>query len=572
MKSIAKFIGVVLLLALLVVGGYYAYLGKRGIQGIFSAEQSGGVHETHGVTAPSAASTGERKILYWYDPMRPSYQSDKPGAAPDSGVPLVPAYADAAPSAVPDKPPEATSYAPVQLSPAQQHLIGVTTGRAEYRALQKTIRAVGRVDVDETRIAHIHTKITGWAEQVFVDYTFQHVRKGDPLFTIYSPELVSTQEELLLALKARDYLGSSPFPNVSRGSDSLLEATRRRLSLWDVSPAQIEEIERTGQVQRTITIYSPITGHVTQRRNVFPSTYVTPELEIYTIVDHTQVWINADIYESEIGYVQVGQRAVATTEAYPGKEFSGRISYILPHMEQETRTLKVRLEFPNPNLELKPEMYTHVELKIPLGRRLVVPDSALVDTGARQMVFVVQAPGSFVPRDVRAGVRTDGYIEIQQGLKAGEAVVTSANFLIDSESQLRAALGSMPMGTGVTEMAGRPSAAPSGESPGQPQVQVQLNSVPTPPRVGRNSLSVTVADTAGKPIPNASVKVVFYMPAMPAMGMAAARSEAILNPAEAGVYRGELALPSPGSWQVTVTVERGGAFLGSQQLTVTAQP
>ncbi|OFW28492.1 MAG: hypothetical protein A3J28_14625 [Acidobacteria bacterium RIFCSPLOWO2_12_FULL_60_22] len=571
MKSFAKFIGVVLLLALLVAGVYYADLGKRGIQRIVSAVRSGGAHETHGVTAPSASSTGERKILYWYDPMRPSYQSDKPGAAPDSGVPLVPAYADAAPSAVPDRPPEATSYAPVQLSPAQQHLIGVTTGRAEYRALEKIIRAVGRVDVDETRIAHVHIKTSGWAEEVFVDYTFQHVKQGDPLFTIYSPDLVSTQEELLLALKARDYLGSSPFPNVSRGSDSLLEATRRRLSLWDVSPAQIEEIERTGQVQRTLTIYSPITGHVTQR-NVFPKTFVTPETELYTIVDHSQVWMYANIYESEIGLVELGQHAIATTEAYPGQVLQGRVSYIWPHLDHETRTLKIRMDFPNADLKLKPEMYTQVELKKPLGRRLVVPDSALVDTGARQLVFVVQAPGSFVPRDVRAGVRADGYIEIQQGLKAGEAVVTSANFLIDSESQLRAALGSMPMGTGVTEMAGRPSAPPSGESPGRAEVQIQFRSEPTPPRAGRNNLFVTVTDTAGKPVPNASVKVVFSMPAMPAMGMAARRSEATLNPAEAGVYRGELALPSPGSWQVTVTVERGGAFLGSQQLTVTAQP
>ena len=178
-------------------------------------------------------------------------------------------------AALPERPVEAAAYAPVDLSPSQQHLIGVTTGRAEYRVLEKTIRAVGRVDVDETRIAHIHTKISGWAEQVFADYTYQHVQKGDPLFTIYSPELVATQEELHLALKARDFLGNSAVPGVSRGAGTLLEATRRRLSLWDISPEQIAEIERTGQVQRTITIYSPIMGHVRQR-SVFPSTYVTP--------------------------------------------------------------------------------------------------------------------------------------------------------------------------------------------------------------------------------------------------------------------------------------------------------
>ena len=471
-----------------------------------------------------------------------------------------------------EKPVEAVAYAPVDLSSAQQRLIGVTTGRAEARVLEKTIRAVGRVDVDETRIAHVHTKISGWAEQVFVDYTFQHVQKGDPLFTIYSPELVSTQEELLLALKARDSLRNSAFPGVSQSGDSLLAATRRRLSLWDISPDQIAGIERTGQVQRTMTIYSPITGHVTERRNVFPSTYVTPEMELYTIVDHSVVWINADIYESEIGFVGMGQRAVATTEAYPGEAFTGRVSYIWPHMTQETRTLKVRLEFPNSDLRLKPEMYTNVELKIPLGRRLVVSESAVVDTGTRQIVFVVRSPGSFLPRDVRTGVRVDGSVEILQGLRAGEEVVTSANFLIDSESQLRAALGSMTMGTGVTEMAGRPAAQPSGGAPALSQAQIQFRTEPTPPRAGRNSLSVTVTDAAGNPVPDASVRVVFFMPAMPAMGMAAMRAEASLRPGGPGIYQGEIALPTSGTWQVTVTAEKGGTALGSRQLSVTAQP
>jgi Cu(I)/Ag(I) efflux system membrane fusion protein/cobalt-zinc-cadmium efflux system membrane fusion protein len=295
-------------------------------------------------------------------------------------------------------------------------------------------------------------------------------------------------------------------------------------------------------------------------------------MDLYTIVDHSQVWINAEIYQSEIGFVSVGQRAVATTNAYPGREFVGRVSYVFPHMEHETRTLTIRTEFPNPDLELKPEMYTNVELKIPLGRRLVVPESALVDTGTRQIVFVVQAPGNYLPRDVRTGVRVDGSVEILQGLRAGEEVVTSANFLIDSESQLRAALGSMAMATGVTEMAGRPTTTPAGGAPTAPQAQIQFRSAPTPPRMRGTNLFVTLTDTAGSPISDAAVRVVFFMPSMPAMGMAAIREEAQLNPSGGGVYQGQIRLQSPGTWQVTITAERGGTLLGTQQLSVTAQP
>ena len=217
-------------------------------------------------------------------------------------------------------------------------------------------------------------------------------------------------------------------------------------------------------------------------------------------------------------------------------------------------------------------MYTNVELKIPLGRRLVVPDSALVDTGTRQIVFVVQAVGKYLPRDVRTGVRMDGFVEILEGLRTGEEVVTSANFLIDSESQLRAALGAMTMGTGVTEMAGRPAATPAGGAPTTPQAQIQFRSDPTPPRMRGTNLFVTLTDNAGNPISDASVRVVFFMPAMPAMGMAAIREEAPLNPSGGGAYQGQIRLPSPGTWQVTITAERGGTLLGTQQLSVTAQP
>jgi Cu(I)/Ag(I) efflux system membrane fusion protein/cobalt-zinc-cadmium efflux system membrane fusion protein len=292
-------------------------------------------------------------------------------------------------------------------------------------------------------------------------------------------------------------------------------------------------------------------------------------MELYTITDHSQVWIDGDIYESEIGLVRVGQRATATTDAFPGERFAGQVSFLTPHLEMETRTLKVRMVFPNANFKLRPEMYTQVQMKIPLGRRLVVPDSAVLDTGSRQLVFVVSTPERFEPRDVRLGVRVDGDTEVLSGLKAGDEVVTSANFLIDSESQLRAALGGMTMGTGVTEIGGQ-ARAPASSGATQ-TARIELRTTPSPPRTGSTQLSVIVTEANGSPVTDAAVRVVFFMPAMPTMGMAAMRAEAILTPSQPGEYQGAIQVPSPGTWQVTVTAEKAGSLLGSRQLNLNAR-
>jgi len=515
----------------------------------------------------------ERKVLYYQDPMHPSYRSDKPGVAPDCGMQLVPVYAsDATPGAASARGggQPVADRGPVQISSAQQQLIGLATARAEFRRIEKVIRTVARVDMDETRIARIHARISGWVQKVFVDYTWQHVKKGDPLFTIYSPDVVATEQEYLLALKAKQSLGSSPIQEVAAGADSLLGAARRRLSLWDISEDQINEIEKTGQVKRDLILYSPITGHVTERK-VFPNQYVTPEMELYTVVDHTRVWVYADIYESEIGLVELGQDAVLTVDAYPGEVFRGKVAYLWPHLDMQTRTLKVRMEFPNPDLRLKPEMYGHVELKIPLGRRLVVPDSAGLDSGTRQLVFVEKGPGMFEPRDVKLGVRSDGYVEVLQGLRPREVVASTATFLIDSESQLRAALAGMSLGTMVTEIEGRPARSAGAAPSGVPQLQIDLRTQPEPPRTGKNAVSIRVRDSAGKAVDNAKVTVVFFMPAMPAMGMSASRSEAALDFAGAGEYRGEIELQTTGAWKVTVRVEKDQKTLGTAQFAVTTR-
>ena len=327
------------------------------------------------------------------------------------------------------------------VSPERQQLIGVQFTEITRRPLVKTIQTVGRVDLDERRIAQIHTKISGWIEDVFADFTWQHVQKGDPLFTIYSPELVSAQEEYLLALKAQEELGrgSDTFPKAAEGARSLLEATRSRLRLWDVTTEQMTELERTRQVKRTLTLYSPLSGHVVER-HAFPQMHVTPETTLYIIADHSRVWVHVDIYENEISFVQLRQRGTMTVPAYPGEIFYGTVTYIRPHLEASTRTLKVRLEFPNSDLRLKPEMYAHVELRIPLGTRLVIPKSAVLRTGEQDIVFVDRGGGRMEIRDVRLGIEVDDWYELRSGLEAGDRVVTAANFLIDAESQVQGAM------------------------------------------------------------------------------------------------------------------------------------
>ena len=284
--------------------------------------------------------------------------------------------------------------------------------------------------------------MSGWVQKVFVDSTFQHVTKGEPLFTVYSPDLLAAEQEYLLALKARKTLSQSSLVEVSAGGASLLEAARMKLSLLDVTPDQIHDLEATGKPQREVTIYSPAVGHVLERK-VFPNQYVTPEAELYKIVDHSSMWVYAEVYESDIPYVSEGQEAVVTAEAFPGQRLTGRVSFVEPHMMEETRTERVRMEFPNPDLKLEPGMFVNVELHRGLGRRLTVPVDAVLDSGTHQRVFIDRGKGVFEPRTVTVGARSGDYAVILSGLRAGEHVVTRANFLIDSESNLRESVEGM---------------------------------------------------------------------------------------------------------------------------------
>ena len=402
----------------------------------------------------SAAATpagGEQKILYYEDPMHPWYRSDKPGIAPDCGMKLVPVYASEGAAGAPPPP------GSVQISSARQQLMGVTTARADYRALDKTIRALGQVAIDETRLVNVHVKINGWIQKVFVDFTWQQVRKGEPLFTLYSPDLLATEQEYLLALKARQSLAGSSFHEVAAGGEMLVEAARRRLSLWDLTDNQIRQLEQTGKPQQEITFYAPASGYVLERK-AYPNQYVTPDTEVYRLADLATIWVQADIYEFEAPDVRLGDEAVLTTEALPNAALRGRLAYIYPDVRQDTRTLTVRMEFPNPDLKLKPGMFVNVELHRSLGRQLTVPVDAVLDSGERQRVFVDRGNGYFEPREVKVGARTERFATILSGLRAGERVVTRANFLIDSESNLREAIAGMAGMPGMQhEGAGQPA-------------------------------------------------------------------------------------------------------------------
>ncbi|HYK90861.1 MAG TPA: efflux RND transporter periplasmic adaptor subunit, partial [Acidobacteriota bacterium] len=359
--------------------------------------------------APAPSAAGERKILFWQDPMHPAYKSDKPGKAPDCGMDLVPVYEEAGtPKAAggerkilywqdpmnpqhrsdkPGKAPDGMDFVPVyaeepgiegqppeggfRINAEKQQLIGVQYGEVTQQQLTRTIRAVARLTYDETRIIRIHSKIEGWVDRVYVDFTGQLVKKNQPLLSVYSPELVATQDEYLLALRAQDRLGDSSFKEVANGANSLLEAARRRLELWDITDQQIAEIQKNNKPIKALTLYSTADGFVLAR-NAYERQRITPETELYSIADLSTVWAIADFYEYEVHDVQIGQRIVLTLSSFPGRSYVGRVNYMYPQLDNTTRTLRVRAEFPNPDFTLKPDMYANAELKIDYGRRLAV--------------------------------------------------------------------------------------------------------------------------------------------------------------------------------------------------------
>jgi RND family efflux transporter MFP subunit len=463
------------------------------------------------------------------------------------------------PSAIEGAPP---TLAPVELSPERMQSIGVRTGLVEYKTINSEIRAMGTVEVDERRVAYVQTRYPGWVKDVFVNATYQFVRKGKPLFTIYSPELVASQQEYLLAKANAGRLGQSSVEGVSGGADTLLRSARERLLQWSLSEQDISKLETSGKPLTEFTFASPVSGYVVERM-VLPNAYVQPEMRLYSIADLSTVWINAQVFQQDAGKLKPGDPADITVDAYPTRIFHARVEQVLPQVDPATRTLRVRLSMPNPTLALKPGMFVNVRLRAPLGRQLFVPASAVLQAGSRQIVFLSHGQGSFEPREVQLSTPTDGGFVVLKGLKSGDTVVTSANFLIDSESQLQAAAGAYtppPPGAGA-------AAAMNGP---EPQASAELTSDPSPPHKGKNRVQVKLTSSDGKPLSAARVTVRFFMAGMPQMGMAEMNVNSELTDRGSGVYAGDVELGSGGTWQVTIRAEQAGKTVLTKRVNMTA--
>ena len=455
------------------------------------------------------------------------------------------------------------ALAPIQLTPQRMQSIGIVLGKVESKSVNSELRFYGNVQVDERRQAYVQTRFAGWIRKVYADATGNFIRKGEPLFTIYSPDLVTTEQEYLLAKKNQQTLQGSSVSGVSGGADSLLNAARQRLDQWEVPKSEIDKLDSTGKVINELTFNSPVSGYITMK-NALPNMYVQPETMLYTVADLSDVWVLAQVFQSDAGKIKPGDPAEVTVDAYPGRVFNGRVDYLLPQFDMNTRTLPVRLVFANPGLKLRPGMYVNVRVKLPMGRQLVVPASAAFHSGTKNLIFAYAGEGSIEPREVELGPQVGDQFVVTKGLKAGEDIVTSANFLIDSEAQLQAAAGAFvppPPGAGQ---------AASMNAPAQAQANVEMTTEPNPPRKGSNTVRVKLTGQDGIPITGANVTVTFYMGAMPAMGMAAMKTVINATDKGAGMYEGQGDLGSGGTWQVTIRAQQNGQTIANKQLTVNA--
>lgn len=419
---------------ILVAAGSYWFGLQTGNSG---SVQNTSVDTSQAETSSTTQSQqqGDREILYWKAPMDPTEIYDEPGKS-KMGMDLVPVYADEAQS----------TEGQVSINPVVVQNMNIRTAPVQRKDLSTTVNTVGRVEYDEQKLYNVSTKISGWIEQLYVNSTGQMVQRGQPLFSIYSPELVTTQREYLLALNTLDKISGSDFETVRGGSTSLLKAARKRLDYWDIPESEIERLKQTGEVQKTLTLRAPATGVVAQKDAV-EGEHIKAGSNIYQIADLSTVWVQTSVYDYEVPFIREGLPAEMELSYQPGKTYQGSVAYIYPEVEQESRTIKVRLEFPNPKLDLKPGMYANVRIKSsPISDAVVIPSEAVIRTGERNVVFVALGEGQFEPREVTLGVEggtRNEELQVLSGVEPGEMVVTSAQFLIDSESRLQEAIQKM---------------------------------------------------------------------------------------------------------------------------------
>ncbi len=470
--------------------------------------------------------------------------------------------ASAAPAANAPLHPMEPPLSPVQMTDEQMKSIGVTVGTAEFKNLDHELRATGIVAINDRLVSYAQVRFSGYIRKVFVDAPYQYVHKGDPLFTIYSPDLVATQQEYLIANNNQRALGSSTIRGVAAGARSLSSAAERRLQQWEISENQIEALKKTGRILSELTIQSPATGFITER-SAYPNMFVEPGTRLYTITDLSRVWVNAQVFQSDVGMLKTGDVAQITVDTYPQKTFKGKVEEVLPQVDATTRTVQVRLSVENQGLLLKPGMFVYIDLKSSLGRRLVVPALSVFQTGLRQVVFLSKGDGLIAPQEVELGPQVGEDYVVLKGLKEHEAIVTSANFLIDSESQLQAASGA-----GV-----QPAQAPGAGMGSTPQqsIKIDYSSYPDPPHRGTNRLSVKLTGANGGAVSGAEVGVTFFMPAMPSMGMAEMSASANLAEKGSGLYEGLAVLSMGGTWQVTIAVKQHGQVVATKKFNVNAK-
>jgi RND family efflux transporter MFP subunit len=468
------------------------------------------------------------------------------------------------PAAATDSAP--AGLAPIQLTPERRQLIGVSFATVQRRNVMKRIDTTGNIEPDEQLQSYVQTRFAGWIQQVYANQTYQYVRRGQPLFTVYSPDLASTEQEYLIALQAQDRVAASSVEGVADGAKSLAQAAAERLALLGVPESEIARLVHEKKSRNVTTIYSPASGYVVER-NAFPNMYVQPDTKIYSITNFAAVWVYAAVFQDEIGAVKTGDPAILTIDAYPAENFRGRVDYIWPQIDIATRTARVRLAFDNRDDKLKPGMYGRVTLQIPLGEQTVIPAGGVLRTGTRNVAFIDRSGGYLTPTEVELGPRAGDDLVVIKGLQPGQRIVASANFLIDSESQLQAAAGNfVPPSAGISATGVEPSEGRGN----QPAAAIEVATIPNPPARGKNQVRVTLRDSHGKGIGGAKVTVTFYMAAMPAMGMTAMR--VTVAPAEQGdgVYQGDLVLASGGTWQVTAVATKDGHTLASKQFDLSA--
>ena len=510
------------------------------------------------------AAAGFAAWLWWRSPFNPMSRRNQPSVAANVGSETSQSTTEPTASAADATAPQSdTPLAPIQLSPQRMQSIGVKVGTVESKSMSDEIRSYGNVQPNERRFAYVQTRFAGWIRQIYADATGDFIAKGQPLFTIYSPDLVASEREYLLAKKNAAALQRSAVSGVADGAASLITAAKMRLQQFDIPESDIAKLDDTGEPITDLTVNSPVAGYITEK-NALPNMYVQPDTKLYTIADLSEIWVFAQIFQNDAGKIKPGDPAEVTVDAYPGQVFRGKVDYLLPQLDMATRTLPVRLVFPNPGLKLRPGMYVNVSLKLPLGQRLIVPDSAVFHSGTKNFIFTYAGEGNIEPHEVDLGPHVGDQFVISKGVKAGDQIVTSANFLIDSEAQLQAAAGAfMPPPPGAGQAAAM-------NLPVQTQATVELSTVPSPPQKGANTVRVKLTDTEGKPIAGAQVNVTFFMAAMPAMGMAAMKTVVQASDKGGGMYEGNGTLGSGGTWQVTITAQQNGQTIANKQLSVNA--